>query len=354
MDLINFFISGFLLLLKIIRGKRVPIQAHIRVTDNCNLHCSYCFANYPERGFNDPTTEQLKTLIKELRQSGTRRITLTGGEPLIRKDIREIVKYAHDLGLMVSLTTNGLLLKKHEDILPLLDQLTISVDDSKEVHELHRGKGVWDKVMDAIAFAKSKGSKVQIQCTITNATDYKLENLFKIADKYDCIVNMEIIAPEYTEGTGFNQRKEDITEENLKKLLNYQIENYNQRLVIGKKVMEYILKWPDFNKYRIFKGEKIPKDFKVIKCQAGIFSIIIDTDGYLLPCCRVGKEYKPLNTYKIGFKKAWKEMPMPACITCKQLGANMFNLIFNLDIPTISLVINKSIFVRPNSDFIEE
>lgn len=353
MDVIKFFLSALVILFKILTGKRTPIQVHIRVTDNCNLHCSYCFANYPERGYNDPTTEQLKTLLKELKDAGTRRITITGGEPLIRKDILEIVKYANELGLMVSLTTNGLLIKKNKEILPYLDQLTISIDDNKEAHEKYRGKGVWDKLIENIAFAKENNAKVQLQCTITDLTDYKLESLFNIAEKYDCIVNIEIVAPVYTEERNYNIREEEISEENLKKLLEYQIKNYNHRLVISKKVMKYLLKWPDHKKYRYFKDD-LPKNFRIIKCKAGYYSGIIDTDGYLFPCCRVGKEYNPPNVYKIGFKKAWEMLPKPQCITCKQLGANMFNLIFNLEPTTIFTVITNSILVRPNSDFIED
>src|SRR4030043_1080761 len=91
-----------------ILNKRVPFQIHLRVTDRCNLRCSYCFANYPNRLFNEPSLDQVITLLKELKKAGTARITITGGEPLIRDDIMEIVKAANELNFLISLTTNGI------------------------------------------------------------------------------------------------------------------------------------------------------------------------------------------------------------------------------------------------------
>ncbi len=100
----NVFESGKRLL------DRKPLQCSLYVTDRCNLDCAYCTEYNNSRPH--PTLENLKIWIRKIRDLGTMRIALVGGEPLLHPNIVEIVRYCRKLGFATSLTTNGFLLTR--------------------------------------------------------------------------------------------------------------------------------------------------------------------------------------------------------------------------------------------------
>jgi MoaA/NifB/PqqE/SkfB family radical SAM enzyme len=95
-------------------GKRLldrkPLQCSLYVTDRCNLDCAYCTEYDNSRPH--PSIHDLKQWVRKIRELGTMRIALVGGEPLIHPDIVELVRYCRELGFATSLTTNGFLLTR--------------------------------------------------------------------------------------------------------------------------------------------------------------------------------------------------------------------------------------------------
>ena len=95
-------------------GKRLvdrkPLQCSLYVTDRCNLDCAYCTEYDNSRPH--PGLDDLKKWIRKIRELGTMRIALVGGEPLVHPNIVELVRYCRELGFATSLTTNGFLLTR--------------------------------------------------------------------------------------------------------------------------------------------------------------------------------------------------------------------------------------------------
>jgi MoaA/NifB/PqqE/SkfB family radical SAM enzyme len=85
-----------------------PLQCSLYVTDQCNLDCHYC-TEY-DNSVAHPPLADLKRWALKIRDLGTERIALVGGEPLMHPDIVALVRYCHELGFSTSLTTNGFLL----------------------------------------------------------------------------------------------------------------------------------------------------------------------------------------------------------------------------------------------------
>src|SRR5262252_6122105 len=114
-------------------GKRLfdrkPLQCSLYVTDRCNLDCAYCTEYDNSR--SHPSIDDLKKWVRKIRELGTMRIALVGGEPLTHPDIVELVRYCRELGFATSLTTNGFLLT-HKLVVELeqagLQVMQISVD----------------------------------------------------------------------------------------------------------------------------------------------------------------------------------------------------------------------------------
>ena len=145
-------------------GRRLT-YLRVSVTDRCNLRCSYCLpedADFPfgDRDFLSP--DEIETIVGALVRLGIRRVRLTGGEPLVRKDILEIVRRLKALpGLEnLALSTNGTELERLAPALKAagVDRVNVSVDtlDSERFREITR-RGDLERVWQGIEAALAAG-----------------------------------------------------------------------------------------------------------------------------------------------------------------------------------------------------
>ncbi|WP_071434243.1 GTP 3',8-cyclase MoaA [Angelakisella massiliensis] len=155
------------------RQNRTIDYLRISVTDKCNLRCTYCM---PADGVEDLTHEEVLSfeeilrVVKAMVPLGVKKIKLTGGEPLVRKNLVYLVEQLHQLpGIEdITMTTNGLLL---EENLPALlkaglTAVNISLDtlDPDRFRQITRREGL-DKVLSALdAASRSSLRSVKINC----------------------------------------------------------------------------------------------------------------------------------------------------------------------------------------------
>lgn len=112
-----------------------PILVVFNVTRRCNSLCTMCSIwKTPSKMKDELAIEEIKTIFKDLKSYGIKYVFLQGGEPLLRKDILQIIEMLIDLKLNPTLITNGLLLKDKlaEEIAKLKCNVTISLDSLDE------------------------------------------------------------------------------------------------------------------------------------------------------------------------------------------------------------------------------
>src|SRR2546425_598264 len=128
-------------------GPPRPFSATFAVTNRCNLRCSYC--NCP---FIDPTNLDLPAtaiLFARLREMGIRRLGLAGGEPMMRRDLGDIVAMAKERGFWVSVNSNLTLFDRHPERLAEADLVYTSLDGDEASHVAARGEGSYGGVLAA-------------------------------------------------------------------------------------------------------------------------------------------------------------------------------------------------------------
>lgn len=104
----------------------------VNVTARCNLRCTFCWG--PDHEIRDAlsATEWEKALAF-FRAQGVSRVVFTGGEPLLRKDLPRILEYANKIRYRITLSTNGLLLRRRmDDVLPWVHEVGLPLDGSTE------------------------------------------------------------------------------------------------------------------------------------------------------------------------------------------------------------------------------
>jgi MoaA/NifB/PqqE/SkfB family radical SAM enzyme len=99
--------------LKKLRGLPAPTFVTVAVTYKCQCRCDHCYSDSPERqDENELTTAELKWVLRQVRGLGSQAVHFSGGEPLLRKDLPELVAYSRKLGLLSRVNTNGLLINR--------------------------------------------------------------------------------------------------------------------------------------------------------------------------------------------------------------------------------------------------
>lgn len=133
----------------------------ISLTDNCNFRCSYCMPN-EDYEFLRPhrlmSAKEIVSIAKIFTDLGVTKIRLTGGEPLIRKDLTEIITGLSELPIQLTLTTNGLLLDRYINILKehKINSINISLDSLKaekfkQITRRDEFNRVWTNINSLIA-----------------------------------------------------------------------------------------------------------------------------------------------------------------------------------------------------------
>jgi GTP 3',8-cyclase len=146
-------------------GRRIE-YLRISVTDKCNLRCVYCM---PEHGLpwlkheQILSYEEIAEIVRVMAAMGLRRVRLTGGEPLVRRDLTQLVRMLSAIPEIddIALSTNAVLLAQHADELKAagVNRVNISLDSlrSDRVDELARRAGYFDSIMAGIAAAERVG-----------------------------------------------------------------------------------------------------------------------------------------------------------------------------------------------------
>lgn len=141
----------------------VPISVHLDVTYRCNERCEHCYLEH-DAG-DEMTTGEIRTLLDQLADAGVFFLTISGGEPLIRRDCFEIIEHARALRFNVKLKTNAVLIREQEArrLRALnVEQVQISIYSHRpEVHDgISKLPGSLKRTVAAIRLLKFHGLKV--------------------------------------------------------------------------------------------------------------------------------------------------------------------------------------------------
>ena len=164
-------------------------------TQACDLACVHCRAcAQPLRSALELNTEEAKRLIDEVRQLGAPVFVLTGGDPLKRPDIFELVEYASTNGVRISLTPSATPLLTRGAIHKLkqcgLARLAVSLDGpDAQVHDaFRRVSGSYEWTLSAVRWAREVGLPVQINTTITRHNLRNLDAVIGLLQQLDIVL----------------------------------------------------------------------------------------------------------------------------------------------------------------------
>ena len=190
---------GAYVMKKHLSGGKYPLVLMLEPLFRCNLECAGCGKiDYPDEILNQRLS--IKQCMDAIDECGAPAVSIAGGEPLLHRDMPKIVQGFLERDKFVILCTNALLLSKKIDQYKPDPNFTWSIhlDGDQEMHDKSVClDGVYDKAIDAIKLAKSKGFLVQINCTLFDGADP--ERTAKFFDEVTAMgINGITVSPGYS------------------------------------------------------------------------------------------------------------------------------------------------------------
>ncbi len=285
------------------QAKFVPLVVSWNVTRKCNLKCSHCYINAAtEELQNELTTEEGKQLIDQISKVSRPLLILSGGEPMLREDIYELIRYGTSQGLRMGLGSNGSLI---DDAVAKrlktagIKTVSISLDSSvPEKHDEFRGvKGSWVNATNAITALKQNNILVQVNTTVTLQNHTEIEDIMSQIEQLG-VENFHLF---FLVPTGRGAKLNDISPTSYEDLIKSTFAKTRRHKLNVRPSCA-----PQF--MRIAKNMGLDMRQWVRGCLAGLYYCRIYPNGDVTPC-----PYLPIklgNIREASFSEIWFDSPI--------------------------------------------
>ena len=273
------------------------------VTNACNMYCAHCYRDAGCKAEDELSTADAKKLLTEIKRAGFQIMIFSGGEPLMRPDILELVKFADSLGLFPVFGTNGTLITPQmaRDLKAAgARAMGISLDslDAAKHDKFRSFPGGWQGAVDGMKNCKAAGLPFQIHTTVMDWNAPELEDMIDFAVEIGARAHhFFFLVP-----TG---RAATIEEESLRA---EQYEDVLTRIMRKQQTVPIELKPTCAPQFLRIAAELGMKSRFHRGCLAGLSYCIISPKGKVQPCAYL-KEYLG-DVRDTPFDEIWKNNPV--------------------------------------------
>lgn len=281
------------------KKKLVPIHVVWETTLNCNMNCMHCGSSAGTQRKKELTTKEGLTLCKDLSELGTKIISLMGGEALLRKDWGLLANHIRDLGINVTLMSNGWLINE-KTISELIKiepyAVTISIDGGiAKTHDLIRHlEGSFDRCIKSLELLTNANLPVTVITTV-HKQNYKELPLLR-----DFLLN---------KGIAWQIQMGNAVGRFPKSLILTKEEFYSVALFIASCRKKYSIKeLPVMGAHNFGYNSNILPNIMIlpwIGCQAGLTALGIQSDGGIKGCLSLPDEFIEGNIRKQKISDVW-------------------------------------------------
>lgn len=253
-----------------------PYRMDLALTYRCNNNCAHCY-NARERNYPEMDTQKWKQVIDKLWEQGIPHLVFTGGEPTLREDLSELVRYAEKKGFVTGLNTNGRKLADKAFVQKIVDagldhvQITLESHIPKIHDEMVLAKGAWKETVQGIKNVVQSSLYFMTNTTLLQDNHQYLSEFLKFTQELN-IPTIGLNALIYS-GRGITVNT-GLSESDLPNLLKTAIEHTQrsgQRLI-----------WYTPTQYCHF--DPMILDLGIKGCTAALYNMCVEPDGHVIPC----------------------------------------------------------------------
>lgn len=273
---------------------RVPRHCVWETTLRCNLDCLHCGSRAGESRGAELGTDEAFKLIDDLKGLGCERMILSGGEPLLREDLAELVRHIKDRGLRPCLISNGLILPQKIGLLESLPlySVGISLDGLEDTHNhLRRNQESFMQAVESLRLLSEMFVDVYVISQINRLNFSDLEGL------HGLIAGLDVDGWQIQLTSGMGRAEE------LDIMLSREQVGRLQDFIIGKRK----------GALKVYAGDDIGyyrhDDFEFTGCRGGISVVGIEADGGVKPCLSMQKDgrFAGGNIRRRPLKEIWHD-----------------------------------------------
>lgn len=271
---------------------RTPRTVDIDISNRCNLRCKYCYYySGPGDTGQDLPLEEWLTFFDELGRCAVMDVSIAGGEPFLRKDLRQVIESVVRNRMRFSILSNGTLIT--DEMAGFLAQtrqcnyVQVSIDGSKpEIHDLGRGAGNFMKAVRGIQILRTHKVPVTVRVTISR---YNVDDLENIAH----FLLEEIGLPSFSTNSsgymGLCRQNSDLqlTAEDHSRAMEILIkltQQYNGRISALAGPLANAKHWTQMEQARQEGRESLPRGGYLFGCTGMMSKMAILADGTMVPC----------------------------------------------------------------------
>lgn len=337
------YYNGLMVILKSLHlkftGKRIPLFATLYITDLCNQRCTHCGIHTINKDIKSFSTEEWIKIIDDLSTMGTEWFRFLGGEPLLRKDLKQLIDYTSiKKGKIAEIITNGIGIEKKMDDLKNLQFVGISLEGNKENHERVRGPGSFEKAIRAIEACVGADKYVRVHMVLNkyNIQDENVNFMIDLCKKY----HIQFDFCRLMENPYYNSSDipdyyfiSDSDARNFYRTMLRRKIKENIPISNSRRSLQLLINWPfSYDKYILYKSElKDLSDYPLPECTMGNSTFELSSDGKIRLC--VEKYDSEFDIMEVGgIKKAWERLANKECYQCSHLSLIEQSLMLNLDL----------------------
>ena len=286
----------------------IPLNGTFELTPLCNMNCRMCYIRMDKEKQESIhpliSAKQWIELGKEIKDKGMLYLLITGGEPFLRNDLRDILTELQKIGLVITINTNATLIDEKtiswlKKCPPSRLNITLYGASNETYARLCNNPKGFDQVKHAIHLLKDIGIAIKLNCSVTPYNVDDLEKIIEFAKEEKLIIQpTSYMFPPLRKNKHLIGQNDRFTPEEaayysakIERLLN------GDELFLEKMKRETSLSLNTDNE-ECGEGD-------IIRCRAGKCSFWITWDGRLLPCGMFPQ--KGISVFDEGFEKAWNK-----------------------------------------------
>ncbi len=296
---------------------RTPRSVDLDITNRCNLRCRYCY-HFSGPGDVDQDLHKAEWLrfFQELNRCAVMNVTLAGGEPFFREDLKELIAGIIENRMRFSILSNGTLIT--DEMAAFLsstrrcDGVQVSIDGSNpETHDACRGKGNFQKAINGIHHLQKHSVPVQIRVTINRHNVSDLEGIANLLLEELGLPGFSTNAASYMGLCRQNMEQIELSVENRMLAMDTLVQlnkKYDNRISAQAGPLAEATTWAEMELNRQNNVNNVFDRGRLTACGCVMDKIAVRADGIIVPCTMLSHiELGKINTDDL--KEIWQHHP---------------------------------------------
>ena len=289
------------------KQSKVPINGSIELLPLCNMNCDMCYVRLSPSEMEAQgrlrSLDEWLHVAEEMKNAGTLFLLLTGGEPLLYPEFKQLYIKLKDMGFVITINTNATLIdeawadffREHK---PRRINITLYGADDQAYRELCHYPGGFDQVIQAVKLLKEREVDVKLSSSLTKANQNDMARIIDLGEEFGVPVRVDTYMM-----PAVRERNRPYDEQSrLDPVSAAKVRILALKQEMGKELFE------EYVRKIVFEVEHIlPEDGPgKVHCLAGNCSFTINWQGYLRPCVVMSKP--SVSVFEEGFEKAWQKV----------------------------------------------